>query len=62
MCVVRREYLENIRLVDSGVKELVSMVEDLFDNDGRTAYVFTSDHGMTNWGRTSASSERWSPW
>uniref|UniRef100_A0A8C7VP26 GPI ethanolamine phosphate transferase 1 n=1 Tax=Oncorhynchus mykiss TaxID=8022 RepID=A0A8C7VP26_ONCMY len=45
-----QEYLENIRLVDSGVKELVSMVEDLFDNDGRTAYVFTSDHGMTNWG------------
>uniref|UniRef100_A0A8C8GKA5 GPI ethanolamine phosphate transferase 1 n=1 Tax=Oncorhynchus tshawytscha TaxID=74940 RepID=A0A8C8GKA5_ONCTS len=45
-----QEYLENIRLVDSGVKELVSMVEDLFGNDGRTAYVFTSDHGMTNWG------------
>uniref|UniRef100_A0A674E7V5 GPI ethanolamine phosphate transferase 1 n=1 Tax=Salmo trutta TaxID=8032 RepID=A0A674E7V5_SALTR len=45
-----QEYLENIRLVDSGVKELVSMVEDIFDNDGRTAYVFTSDHGMTNWG------------
>uniref|UniRef100_A0A4W5PRR2 GPI ethanolamine phosphate transferase 1 n=1 Tax=Hucho hucho TaxID=62062 RepID=A0A4W5PRR2_9TELE len=45
-----QEYLENIRLVDSGVKELVSMVEEFFDNDGRTAYVFTSDHGMTNWG------------
>uniref|UniRef100_A0A8C9XUA7 GPI ethanolamine phosphate transferase 1 n=1 Tax=Sander lucioperca TaxID=283035 RepID=A0A8C9XUA7_SANLU len=45
-----REYLENIGLVDSGVAELVSMVEDFFGHDGRTAYVFTSDHGMTNWG------------
>ncbi|KAF1372905.1 hypothetical protein PFLUV_G00254760 [Perca fluviatilis] len=45
-----REYLDNIGLVDSGVAELVSMVEDFFGHDGRTAYVFTSDHGMTNWG------------
>lgn len=44
------EYLENIGLVDSGVADLVSLVEDFFDHDGRTAYVFTSDHGMTNWG------------
>ncbi|XP_056290484.1 GPI ethanolamine phosphate transferase 1 [Pseudoliparis swirei] len=45
-----QEYLENIGLVDTGVAELVSMVEDFFGHDGRTAYVFTSDHGMTNWG------------
>ncbi|KAF3836025.1 hypothetical protein F7725_028583 [Dissostichus mawsoni] len=45
-----KEYLDNIGLVDTGVADLVSMVEDFFDHDGRTAYVFTSDHGMTNWG------------
>ncbi|KAM4605895.1 GPI ethanolamine phosphate transferase 1 [Polymixia lowei] len=45
-----QEYLENIGLVDSGVAELVSLVEEFFSHDGRTAYVFTSDHGMTNWG------------
>ncbi|XP_049912199.1 GPI ethanolamine phosphate transferase 1 isoform X1 [Epinephelus moara] len=45
-----KEYLDNIGLVDTGVAELVSMVEDFFGHDGRTAYVFTSDHGMTNWG------------
>ncbi|KAM7390627.1 hypothetical protein PAMA_008691 [Pampus argenteus] len=45
-----QEYLDNIGLVDRGVTELVSMVEDFFGHDGRTAYVFTSDHGMTNWG------------
>lgn len=36
--------------MDSGVAEVVSIIEDFFDHDGRTAYVFTSDHGMTNWG------------
>lgn len=46
-----REYLDNIGLVDAGVAEVVSIIEDFFDNDGRTAYVFTSDHGMTNWGK-----------
>ncbi|KAJ0059671.1 hypothetical protein NL108_009172 [Boleophthalmus pectinirostris] len=45
-----QEYLNNIALVDTGVSELVSMVEDFFGHDGKTAYVFTSDHGMTNWG------------
>ncbi|KAM9839610.1 GPI ethanolamine phosphate transferase 1 [Aulostomus maculatus] len=45
-----QEYLDNIELVDAGVSELVSVIEDFFDHDGRTAYVFTSDHGMTDWG------------
>lgn len=45
-----REYLDNIGLVDTGVSELVSMIEDFYGHDGKTAYVFTSDHGMTNWG------------
>ncbi|XP_038142671.1 GPI ethanolamine phosphate transferase 1 [Cyprinodon tularosa] len=45
-----REYLDNIALVDTGVAEIVSLMEDFFGHDGRTAYVFTSDHGMTNWG------------
>lgn len=30
---------------------MVSIIEEFFDYDGRTAYVFTSDHGMTNWGK-----------
>uniref|UniRef100_A0A3Q0R0E4 GPI ethanolamine phosphate transferase 1 n=1 Tax=Amphilophus citrinellus TaxID=61819 RepID=A0A3Q0R0E4_AMPCI len=45
-----QEYLDNIGLVDAGLAEVVSIIEDFFGNDGRTAYVFTSDHGMTNWG------------
>ncbi|KAF6722918.1 GPI ethanolamine phosphate transferase 1 [Oryzias melastigma] len=44
------EYLNNIALVDKGLSELVPIIEEFFGHDGRTAYVFTSDHGMTNWG------------
>ncbi len=49
---VYREYLENIGLVDAGVAEIVTMMDDFYGHDGKTAYVFTSDHGMTNWGKT----------
>lgn len=52
ICLFSRQYLDNIGLVDTGVAELVSIIEDFFGYDGRTAYVFTSDHGMTNWGET----------
>ncbi|XP_057680088.1 GPI ethanolamine phosphate transferase 1 isoform X2 [Corythoichthys intestinalis] len=45
-----QEYINNIGLVDTGVSELVSIIGDFFNNDCRTAFVFTSDHGMTNWG------------
>jgi hypothetical protein len=26
------------------------MVEEFYEHDKKTAYVFTSDHGMTDWG------------
>uniref|UniRef100_A0A8C2TY04 GPI ethanolamine phosphate transferase 1 n=1 Tax=Coturnix japonica TaxID=93934 RepID=A0A8C2TY04_COTJA len=41
---------ENIRKVDEGVKEVVSVLESFYGNDGKTAYILTSDHGMTDWG------------
>lgn len=46
-----REYLDNVGLVDGGVAEIVSVFEEFFGNDKKTAYVFSSDHGMTNWGK-----------
>ncbi|XP_071959255.1 GPI ethanolamine phosphate transferase 1-like [Antedon mediterranea] len=45
-----KEYLENIQVVDTGVQQLEQQVEEYFDNDGKTAYVLTADHGMTDWG------------
>lgn len=43
------EYLHNIQIVDQGVKEMTELI-DKFYNDDRTAYIFTADHGMSDWG------------
>lgn len=43
------QYLHNIQIVDEGVKEMTQLIEDFY-NDGKTAYVFTADHGMSDWG------------
>ncbi|GAB1285313.1 GPI ethanolamine phosphate transferase 1 [Apodemus speciosus] len=45
-----REYKDNIKKVDDGVKEIVSIFKDFYEDDGKTAFIFTSDHGMTDWG------------
>ncbi|NWY58300.1 PIGN transferase, partial [Chionis minor] len=45
-----REYKENIKMVDEGIKEIASMIENFYGNDGKTAFILTSDHGMTDWG------------
>ncbi|KAH3894041.1 hypothetical protein DPMN_018198 [Dreissena polymorpha] len=52
LCVFCSLYLEHIRYVDDGVERLVATIEDHYDHDQKTAYVFTSDHGMTDWGKT----------
>lgn len=44
------EYLKNIAFVDQGIKQVVDIIEDFYNHDSRTAYIMTSDHGMTNWG------------
>jgi phosphatidylinositol glycan class N len=43
------EYLHSLQVVDQGVKE-ISELFDKFYNDDRTAFVFTADHGMSDWG------------
>jgi phosphatidylinositol glycan class N len=44
-----KEYLNNIKVVDEGVREISMLIEDFY-NDGKTAFVFTADHGMSDWG------------
>ena len=51
LLILRSDYLENIKLVDAGIKEMMELIEDFYDNDGKTAYVMSSDHGMTDWGK-----------
>jgi GPI ethanolamine phosphate transferase 1 len=44
-----KEYLHNIKIVDQGVQEITKLIEDFY-GDGETAFVFTADHGMSDWG------------
>lgn len=44
-----KEYLHNIKVVDEGVKRTTKLIEDFYA-DGKTAFVFTADHGMSDWG------------
>ena len=44
-----KEYLHNIKVVDQGVREVTELIEHFYD-DNRTAFVFTADHGMSDWG------------
>lgn len=44
-----REYLQNIKVVDQGVREISQLVDEFY-GDSRTAFVFTADHGMSDWG------------
>ncbi|KIE01075.1 phosphoethanolamine transferase class N, partial [Metarhizium majus ARSEF 297] len=44
-----KEYLNNIKVVDQGVKEITELIQKFYADD-RTAFVFTADHGMSDWG------------
>jgi phosphatidylinositol glycan class N len=44
-----KEYLNNIKVVDQGVKEVTELIQKFYADD-RTAFVFTADHGMSDWG------------
>ncbi|KAI5777781.1 Phosphatidylinositolglycan class N-domain-containing protein [Geopyxis carbonaria] len=44
------EYLRNIKVVDAGIEKLNALVDDFYGHDGQTAWVFTADHGMSDWG------------
>ncbi|KAJ3343284.1 Glycosyl phosphatidyl inositol anchor synthesis, partial [Kappamyces sp. JEL0680] len=45
-----RQYLENIGIVDQGIKQLEALLNKFYKNDGQTAFIFASDHGMSNRG------------
>ncbi|KAF9575666.1 Glycosyl phosphatidyl inositol anchor synthesis [Mortierella alpina] len=43
-------YLNNIQIVDQGIKRVTEQLREFYGDDGKTAYVFTADHGMGNRG------------
>ncbi|GAA5876187.1 hypothetical protein JCM16303_007050 [Sporobolomyces ruberrimus] len=44
------EYHRNIRVVDYVVQRTTRLLEEFYENDGETAFVFTADHGMSSLG------------
>ncbi|KAL1297059.1 hypothetical protein AAFC00_004648 [Neodothiora populina] len=44
-----KEYLHNIKVVDQGVQEITQLIEEFYGDD-QTAFIFTADHGMSDWG------------
>jgi len=44
-----KEYLNNIKVVDQGVEEISGLFQKFYADD-RTAFVFTADHGMNDFG------------
>lgn len=44
-----KEYLHNIKIVDEGVREITELINNFYGDDD-TAFVFTADHGMSDWG------------
>lgn len=62
-----QEYLNNIKVVDAGIKKIERILKDFYTDDA-TAFVVTADHGMSDRGnatffkltRAIRSSRRWS--
>jgi phosphatidylinositol glycan class N len=44
------KYQEHVALVDRGVKKVAELAESHWGYDNQTAFIFTADHGMTDWG------------
>lgn len=44
-----QRFTDNLKFVDHGIADVVKLIEEAFDDDS-TAFIFTSDHGMTNRG------------
>jgi phosphatidylinositol glycan class N len=43
------QYLHNIQIVDKGVQDITKLIEEFYEDD-KTAFIFTADHGMSDWG------------
>ncbi|XP_044733574.1 GPI ethanolamine phosphate transferase 1-like [Chrysoperla carnea] len=52
-----RKFKNNIKAVDEGVKHLTKIIESFYENDGKTSFLLTSDHGMKDSGSHGSGSQ-----
>ncbi|CAB3240049.1 unnamed protein product [Arctia plantaginis] len=45
-----KNFLTTLSYVDKGIKEIEKVIRDYYHDDGKTTFLMTSDHGMTDWG------------
>ncbi|XP_063548560.1 GPI ethanolamine phosphate transferase 1-like [Cydia strobilella] len=45
-----QNFLTTVRNVDQGIKDMEIIVREFYNDDGKTTFLMTSDHGMTDWG------------
>ncbi|XP_047984768.1 GPI ethanolamine phosphate transferase 1 [Leguminivora glycinivorella] len=45
-----QNFLTTVRNVDQGIKDVEKIVREFYNDDGKTTFLMTSDHGMTDWG------------
>ncbi|CAG9796563.1 unnamed protein product [Diatraea saccharalis] len=43
-------FLTTLRHVDEGIRQIEEVIRKFYNDDGRTTFLMTSDHGMTDWG------------
>lgn len=37
--------------MDQGIGQIEKVIRDYYNDDGKTTFLMTSDHGMTDWGK-----------
>lgn len=37
--------------MDQGIREIEEVIRNYYNDDGKTTFLMTSDHGMTDWGK-----------
>ncbi|XP_045500815.1 GPI ethanolamine phosphate transferase 1-like [Colias croceus] len=43
-------FLTTLKNVDDGIKEMEYLLRSFYNDDGKTTFLMTADHGMTDWG------------
>ncbi|KPI94904.1 GPI ethanolamine phosphate transferase 1 [Papilio xuthus] len=45
-----QNFYRTVEHVDENIKDIEEMIRKFYKNDGKSTFLMTSDHGMTNWG------------